>query len=53
MRTTNEMLDDWVNHHITNEPTARAVVEILRRRWGWTILIEDMARFEEQANENA
>lgn len=53
MRTTNEMLDDWVNHHITNEPTARAVVEILRRRWGWTILIDDMARFEEQANENA
>jgi hypothetical protein len=53
MRTTNEMLDDWVNHYITNEPTARAVVEILRRRWGWTILIDDMSRFEEQANENA
>jgi hypothetical protein len=51
MRTTNEMLDDWVNHHITNEPTARAVVEILRKRWGWTILIEDIKRFEEQANE--
>lgn len=53
MRTTNEMLDDWVNHHITNEQTARAVVEILRKRWGWTILIDDMARFEEQANEPA
>lgn len=53
MRTTNEMLDDWVNHHITNEQTARAVVEILRKRWGWTILIDDMARFEEQANDCA
>jgi len=49
MRTTNEMLDDWVNHHITNEPTARQVVEILRQRWGWTILIDDMKRYEQQA----
>lgn len=47
MRTTNEMLDDWVNHHITNEQTAREVIDILRKRWGWTILIEDMQRFEE------
>jgi len=52
MRTTTDILEDWVHQHITNEPTARQVVEILRKRWGWTILIEDMARFEEQANEH-
>jgi hypothetical protein len=51
MRTSSDILEDWVHHHITNEPTARQVVEILRQRWGWTILIDDMSRFEEQANE--
>ena len=49
MRTTSDILEDWVHHHITNEPTARQVVEILRKRWGWTILIDDMERFEQQA----
>lgn len=51
MRTTKDMLEEWVHHHITNQPTARAVVEILRERWGWTILIEDMTGFEKQADE--
>lgn len=49
MRTTSDILEEWVHHHITNEPTARQVVEILRKRWGWTILIDDMERYEQQA----
>ena len=49
MRTTSDILEDWVHHHIMNEPTARQVVEILRKRWGWTILIDDMERYEQQA----
>lgn len=53
MRTTNEMLNDWVNHHITNEATAREVVEILRQRWGWTVLINDWLQFQEQANDHS
>ena len=53
MRTTDEMLDDWVNHHVTNEQTARAVVEILRKRWGWTVLINDWLQYEGQAYETA
>jgi len=50
MRTTSDILEDWVHQHITNEPTARQVVEILRKRWGWTILIDDIAKYEQQAD---
>lgn len=50
MRTTSDILEDWVHQHINNEPTAREVVEILRKRWGWTILIDDIAKYEQQAD---
>ena len=53
METSNDIIDDFINTWITNEPTAREVVEILRQRWGWTVLINDWLQYEEQANENA
>jgi hypothetical protein len=53
MRTTSDILEEWVHHNITNEPTAREVVEMLRQRWGWTVLINDWLQYEEQANDHA
>ena len=50
MRTSSDILEDWVHQHITKEPTAREVVEILRKRWGWTVLIDDIAKYEQQAD---
>jgi hypothetical protein len=46
MLTSNDIIDDFINTWITNEPTAREVVEVLRKRWGWTVLIHELTDFE-------
>ena len=46
METSHDIIDDFINTWITNEPTAREVVEVLRKRWGWTVLIHELNDFE-------
>jgi hypothetical protein len=46
METSNDIIDDFINTWITNEPTAREVVEVLRKRWGWTVLIHELNEYE-------
>jgi hypothetical protein len=50
MKTASDIIEEWVHQYITNEPTAREVVSILRKRWGWTVLIDDIAKYEQQAD---
>jgi hypothetical protein len=50
MKTASDIIEEWVHQYITNEPTAREVVRISRERWGWTVLIDDMKQYEQQAD---
>jgi len=52
METMMDKLEEWVHHNIPSQGMARDVVDILVRRWGWTITIKDMARFEEDLDED-
>jgi hypothetical protein len=47
MLTSHDIIDDFINTWITNEPTAREVVEVLRKRWGWTVLIHELNDYEQ------
>jgi hypothetical protein len=46
METMMDKLEDWVHHNIPTQGMARDVIDILQKRWGWTILISEMAQFE-------
>jgi len=52
METMMDKLEEWVHHNIPSQGMARDVVDILVRRWGWTITIKDMARFEEDLDKD-
>ncbi len=52
METMMDKLEEWVHHNIPSQGMARDVVDILVRRWGWTITLKDMARFEEDLDED-
>jgi|DEB19_MinimDraft_3_1074340.scaffolds.fasta_scaffold344102_2 hypothetical protein len=52
METMMDKLEDWVHHNIPSQGMARDVVDILVRRWGWTITLTDMAQFEEDLDED-
>lgn len=43
MQTMDEVLTDWVNEHIPTEGIARDVIDILAKRWGWTVLLGNEA----------
>lgn len=43
MQTMDEVLTDWVHEHIPTEGVARDVVDILAKRWGWTVLLGNEA----------
>ena len=52
METIMDKLEDWVHYNIPSQGMARDVVDILVRRWGWTITLKDMAQFEEDLDED-
>ncbi len=49
MRDGQAEFEDFIHHHINSERLARCVVRMLAERWGWQVLIEDIAGYESQA----
>ncbi len=50
VRDAQSEFEDFIHTHVTSERLARNVVAMLVERWGWTVCIEGMERFEADAN---
>jgi hypothetical protein len=52
MRDAQSEFEDFIHTHVTSERLARCVVAMLVERWGWTVCIEGMERFEADARQD-